>query len=57
MKQKGQAIIEYIFLLTITLFVTAFILRLIVKEYLTDIPRMAIETLEIFFKGLIEGKL
>lgn len=57
MKQKGQAIIEYIFLLTLTLFVTAFILKLIVKEHLINIPEMAIEALELFFKGIIEGTL
>ncbi len=56
-REKGQAIIEYIFLLTITLFVVAFIFRFIVKEHLTTIPKIAIETIEAFFKGLIEGKL
>lgn len=56
-REKGQAIIEYIFLLTIILFVVAYILRFIVEQHLTNIPKLAIEALEIFFKGLIEGKL
>lgn len=56
-REKGQAIIEYIFLLTIILFVVAYILRLIVEEHLTGIPKIAIEALEAFFKGLIEGNL
>ncbi len=56
-REKGQTIIEYVFLLTITLFVTAFILKFIVGEYLTKIPQIVIESLEIFFEKLIEGNI
>ncbi len=57
LREKGQAIIEYIFLLTIVLFVTAYILRFIVGEHLTTIPEKAIGALEDFFEKLIEGNL
>jgi uncharacterized protein (UPF0333 family) len=57
LREKGQAIIEYIFLLTIVLFTSAYILRFIVSEHLTKIPRIAIEALEGFFEKLIEGNL
>ncbi len=57
LREKGQAIIEYIFLLTIVLFVTAYILRFIVEEHLTTIPKITIGALEDFFEKLIEGNL
>lgn len=57
LKEKGQAIIEYIFLLTIVLFLTAYILRFIVGEYLATIPEKAVVALEDFFERLIEGNL
>ncbi len=55
--EKGQAVIEYIFILTITLFVLAFIIRLVVSDYLSSLPKLAIETIEIFFEKLIKGEL
>jgi|GEM_PF-3317280 hypothetical protein len=57
MREKGQAIVEYIFLLIIVLFVSAFILKFIVGEFLAEIPGIAIDSFETFFEKLIEGEL
>ncbi|MGQ9618323.1 MAG: hypothetical protein ACUVUG_05085 [Candidatus Aminicenantia bacterium] len=52
--ERGQAIIEYLFLLIIMLFVVAFILKFVVKNYLFELPKSAIEAIEAFFAVLVE---